>query len=325
MVCRGENGIQNTNPSVYVRKNLRGKLDTFPHPLDADKSIKHWLKLVRWQFRRFGATLHWGPGSLAEVPAVLGNAMPKSGSHLIIQVLQGLTRIGPFVNPGFPPVNRTENNQKLSEIGILNVLSRMRPGDIGYGYIDAKDIFIEVLTRPEIATVFVYRDPRDMIISHVFYASEMYQNHGMHKYYTEKLNTMEERVNAAIGGVTERGFELKSVRARYDSYYKWLHQSEILSIRFEDLRLNRDKAFNNILEYIEKKGFRSKIGRQQGIEILGEAISPRKSGTFRKGKVGSWQDYFTQNNVDYFKQTTGDLLMRWGYEKDNSWSLDQIG
>jgi hypothetical protein len=59
--------------------------------------IKHSLKLARWQGRRVLAGLRWGPQNLAKAPAVLGNAMPKSGSHLIIQVLQGLTRLGPFV------------------------------------------------------------------------------------------------------------------------------------------------------------------------------------------------------------------------------------
>ena len=51
----------------------------------------------------------------SKTPSVLGNAMPKSGSHLINQVVQGLTRLGPFVNPGFPPVNRDEVNEKLPD------------------------------------------------------------------------------------------------------------------------------------------------------------------------------------------------------------------
>jgi hypothetical protein len=55
---------------------------------------------------------------------------------------------------------------------------------------------------PGRATVFVYRDPRDMLVSHVFYATDMHKGHGMHTYYNETLTTMEERLNAAIQGVT---------------------------------------------------------------------------------------------------------------------------
>jgi len=115
--------------------------------IDHDGSLKHQLKLARWQLRRFNTALRWGPDKLASVPAVLGNAMPKSGSHLIIQVLQGLTRIGPFVNPGFPPVNRAEDNRQYSVKGILDNINSMRTGDIGYGYLDARDEYVSALNR----------------------------------------------------------------------------------------------------------------------------------------------------------------------------------
>lgn len=227
------------------------------------------------------------------------------------------------MNPGFPPVNRAEDNQPFSDKTILENLARMKPGDIGYGYIKAKEEFIQALTRPGISSVFVYRDPRDMIVSHVFYATEMYTNHGMHQYYTETLSTMEARINAAIGGVTESGFELRSVKSRYDAYKDWLAQPGILSLRFEDLRLDRDKAFDRILDYLEGKGFQLEIERQKAIEIMGKAIAPQKSGTFRKGKPGGWREHFTQKNVNFFKESAGDLLTELGYEEDNEWSLDR--
>jgi hypothetical protein len=126
------------------------------------------LKIMRWKARRSLAAMRWGNQALQSTPTVLGNAMPKSGSHLIIQVLQGLTKIGPFVNPGFPPVNRSQDNSKQPDSFVLSSIERMRPGDIAYGYVHARQPFTSALTRPGRATIFVYRDPRDMIISHVF-------------------------------------------------------------------------------------------------------------------------------------------------------------
>ena len=145
------------------------------------------------------AVFQWGPGSLRHAPRVFGNAMPKSGSHLLTQVLHGLPAIGPFVNPGFPPVNRDEANRPLPDEKVFDGIYRMRPGDIRYGYIHAKEPYISLLTQPEQATIFIYRDPRDMLVSHVFYATDIYDEHGMHHYY-EKLNSMEARLNAAIEG-----------------------------------------------------------------------------------------------------------------------------
>ena len=64
-------------------------------------TTKYLLKSARWQGRRLAVALRWGPANLQDTPTVLGNAMPKSGSHLINQVVQGLVQLGPFVNSGF--------------------------------------------------------------------------------------------------------------------------------------------------------------------------------------------------------------------------------
>jgi hypothetical protein len=287
--------------------------------LDLYFTTKHLLKSVRWQGRRAIVALRWGPAALHRAPAVLGNAMPKSGSHLINQVVQGLTRLGPFVNSGFPPVNRDEVNDKLPEAQVLANLNRMRPGDIGYGYIKAQQPFVSLLTRPGWATIFVYRDPRDMLISHVFYATQMHKGHGMHRYYTETLQTMEERINAAIQGVEEPGSQLSPVRVKYEGYLGWLEQPAVLSLRFEDLILDRPAALGRILDYLVQRGFVPHLPRDQEISILEQAIAPKKSGTFRKGQPGNWKDYFTPANKILFKEMAGDLLIQLGYERDQDW------
>jgi hypothetical protein len=250
---------------------------------------------------------------------VLGNAMPKSGSHLIIQVLQGLTNLGPFVNGGFPPVNRGEDNSKLPEKTILANIQRMQPGDIAYGYIKAQEPFISALTAPGRACVFVYRDPRDMIVSHIFYATQMHPEHWMHRYYTETLHSMEERINAAIQGVDERGTELSDIHIRYKSYTGWLDQPQVLCMRFEDLILAREAALGRILDYLEQRGFTPRSSRTQALSVLAEAIKPKKSGTYRKGQPGNWREHFTPSNKALFKEQAGDLLISLGYEQDLSW------
>ena len=263
--------------------------------------------------------MRWGADRLSTTPAVFGNSMPKSGSHLIIQILLGLTRFGPFVNPGYPPVNRAEDNRNLSPEAVLDNIKNMRPGDIRYGYIHAKEPFVTALTGPDRATIFVYRDPRDMIVSHVFYATEIHKGHGMYPYYTQVLNSVEERINAQIMGVVEPGFELSPIRKKYDEYLCWLEQPQVLSIRFEDLILDRDGALNRLLDYLEEQGFAPEMSRPEAVQILKSSIAPHKSGTFRKGKPGNWREHFTAENVTLFKHATGDLLVRLGYEQDGNW------
>lgn len=282
-------------------------------------TLKIPLKHLRWQIRRWQAGLRWGFGYQASLPAVLGNAMPKSGSHLIIQVLQGLTRIGPFVNPGFPPVNRTEDNRKLDDAATLRNLQRLRAGDIAYGYIQAREPFLSLLTQPSYATIFVFRDPRDMLVSHVFYATQIHRGHGMHEYYTQRLQDMEQRLNAAIYGVDEPDAQLSGVRQKYLDYLGWLETPGVLCLRFEDLILNRQQALNRILDYLCERGFELRVAREQALRALEEAIVPKRSGTFRKAQPGNWREYFTEANKAAFKTAAGDILIRLGYEKDQNW------
>jgi len=281
--------------------------------------VKRAAKIFRWRLRRFKTALVWGGSKLEHAPIIFGNAMPKSGSHLLTQVLRGLTSIGPFVDPGFPPVNRTERNQSRAQDEILQSLQKMSPGDIRCGYLHARKPYVSVLTQPNWATIFIYRVPRDMLVSHIFYATEMNVSHGMHRYYTDQLTNMEERLNAAIEGVKETGYELASVKERYDSYLDWLNRPEILPIRFEDFILERKKTIERILDYLQGKGFTRILDKEKEIFSLESAIKPEKSGTFRKGQPGNWKEYFTEDNKKRFKAVAGDLLIRLGYEKNNDW------
>jgi hypothetical protein len=280
--------------------------------------MKSYLKHLRWRARRIKIALQWGPGNLRRAPIVFGNAMPKSGSHLLTQVLHGLTELGPFVDPGYPPVNRDEVNQPLPDEKIFDGLYRMRPGDIRYGYIHAIEPYVSLLTQPKQATIFIYRDPRDMLVSHVFYATDLYEDHGMHRYY-EQLDSMEARLNAAIEGVADPKFYLSNVRERYESYLGWLDHPEVFCLRFEDLILERDVALARLLGYLEVRGLDLQIPREQAIETLKAGISPKKSGTFRKGQPGNWREYFTDANKARFKEVAGDLLARLGFDDGVEW------
>lgn len=281
--------------------------------------VKRPVKMLRWRLRRMQAARTWGRDELQRAPIVIGNAMPKSGSHLLIQVLLGLTRIGPFVDPGLPPLTRSGSNRNLPEGRVLANIRRLQPGDIAYCYLHAREPFLTELSRPKVAVFFVYRDPRDVIISQIFYATQMHKQHGMHSYYTQKLSTMEARIDAAIRGVQEPGAQLSSIRAKYEKYLGWLDRPAVLSLRFEDLILKREAALGRILDHLAQLGFMPKVDREQAIATLASSIAPRASGTFRRGQPGEWREHFTDGNKYTFKTATGDLLQRLGYESSEPW------
>jgi hypothetical protein len=165
---------------------------------------------------------------------------------------------------------------------------------------------------------FIYRDPRDMLVSQVFFATDMHEEHGMHAYYNS-LPNFEERLKVAITGIDRDGLRMVSVRQRYQGVFDWLEQPGVMCLRFEDLINNRNATLNDMLDEVEKTGYSIPASRQRAIEVLVQAIRPGKSHTFRSGKTGGWREHFSQDHKALFKEVAGDLLVRLGYERDNSW------
>jgi len=282
--------------------------------------VKRILKLFRLELRRAQTVRRWGREALEQAPPVFGNAIPKAGSHLLIQVLLGLTEIGPFVDPGFPPVNRFEGNTRLELPERIKEINSMRSGEIRYGYAACREPLVSAITAPGRASIFIYRDPRDQLVSHVFYAKDIHTGHGMHDYYNNVLTTMEERLNVAIEGCDLPGLGLPSVWETYAEHFGWFDMDRVLCLKFEDIILNQEQTLGRLLDYIESFGVSFSVPRPEAIKILSQAIKPKKSGTFRKGQPGNWKEYFTEENKRRFKAVAGDLLTRFGYEEnDQDW------
>ncbi len=265
------------------------------------------------------AALRWKRLSFDEAPPVFGNSKPKSGSHLLLQVLAGFTRIMPYAYVAADPVRTiTKTGRRRPAAEIAADLRGTPPGVIGWGYVEASPENVAVLCLPGRVNYFIYRDPRDMLVSQVHYATDMYEEHGMHAYY-KSLPDFGARLSAAIAGVDRDGLKMVSVRQRYEGVFQWLAQPGVLSLRFEDFIHDRDATLCAMLDHVEKTGYRIPTPRPQCLAILTDAIQPRKSHTFRSGKTGGWREHFTDEHKRLFKDVAGDLLVRLGYEPNNDW------
>lgn len=275
--------------------------------------------MVRPAAKTAQAILRWKRFSFHEAPPIFGNSKPKSGSHLLLQVLNGFTQIMPYRYVDADPIRTIEKNgRRKTKEEILGELKRVRNGVIGWGYVEASTENISVLCQPERVNCFIYRDPRDMLVSQVFYATDIHEEHGMHDYYNS-LPDFGARLNVAITGIDQDGLKMVSVKQRYAGVFQWLEQKNVMCIRFEELINNRDVTLNAMLNQVEKTGYKIPTLREKALSILAEAIQPKKSHTFRSGKTGGWREYFTEEHKKLFKDVAGELLVRLDYEKNNDW------
>ena len=265
------------------------------------------------------AVVRWKRLSFTDAPPIFGNSKPKSGSHLLLQILNGFTQIMPYAYVAAEPIRtiRKDGGRRITN-DIASDLHRISKGVIGWGYIEANDENVAVLCQPDRVNYFIYRDPRDMLVSQVFFATDMHEEHGMHAFY-KSLPDFGERLKIAITGIDQDRLKMVSVKQRYEGVFQWLEQPGVMCIRFEDLINKRDATLNAMLDEIEKTGYKIPTPREKALDILVEAIQPKKSHTFRSGKTGGWKEHFEEEHKALFKEVAGDLLVRLGYEKNNDW------
>jgi hypothetical protein len=277
------------------------------------------LRLLRRALRRFRASLVFG--SLSQSPIFFANSFPKSGTHLLTQVLGGFARIGPAVDAGLPAVVTFEGSsgkQRPLE-AILDDLKRLRPGDIAYGHLHALPTVVTELTRSGKVAYFILRDPRDVVVSHVHYVTEMAPDHVHHEFYSSTLSTFEQRLKTSILGLPGLDVSFPNIYQRFEPYIGWMDSAQVLVLRYEDFLQSPDKTLTAILAHAEDQGFKHSLSQEKAIRILQASILPEKSPTFRSGQTGKWRSSFTPQHKDIFKEIAGNLLIRLGYEQDHDW------
>src|SRR5215213_5059827 len=218
------------------------------------------MKTIRRAIRPAGKTLQavarWKRLSFNDAPPIFGNSKPKSGSHLLLQVLNGFTQIMPYKYVEADPVRTIEKEgRRKAEAEILNELKRIPQGVIGWGYVEASPENISFLCKSDRVNYFLYRDPRDMLVSQVFFATDMNEEHGMHEFYNS-LPDFGERLKVAITGIDQEGLYMVSVKQRYATVFEWLEQPNVMCIRFEDLVDNRDTTLDAMLDEVESTGYK---------------------------------------------------------------------
>ncbi|HRQ23324.1 MAG TPA: sulfotransferase domain-containing protein, partial [Anaerolineales bacterium] len=170
---------------------------------------------------------------------------------------------------------------------------------------------------PDARVINVVRDPRDVVVSNVFYVTDMETRHVHHEYY-KSLPDFDSRLKISILGRPDADIEFPNIAERFAPYLGWLDRPEVLTIHFEDLIHARAEILTKIMDHLLRR-VPLPTPPKLILAALEASINPKKSPTFRSGKTGEWKKHFTDEHKKIFKDVAGDLLIRLGYEKDDKW------
>jgi hypothetical protein len=254
-------------------------------------------------------------------PILLGISFPKSGTHLLNQILLGFSEFAPFAHhiPLFFASYDGDTGEKRSEQDALDYLNALHPLDVSAAHLLAWPEVVERVAKPDFVPFFIFRDPRDVVVSHVFYIAEMLPDHHHHRYYAEELHSFDERLMVSILGLPDSEVEFPNIAERFELYTDWLDCPEVLNLHFEDFIHKRRTTLGKVFDHVATRVPNLPIAREKAIDLLEESINPQHSPTFRSGKTGEWKKYFTAEHKRIFKEIAGDLLIKLGYEEDLNW------
>ncbi|MAR84704.1 MAG: hypothetical protein CL869_00710 [Cytophagia bacterium] len=250
--------------------------------------------------------------------SILVNSFPKSGTHLLYQLFWESDYTNDFKSfiVSHPSRSKSENLINQTNSYIDNLLN----GELIRGHIFYDKSTSELIKNKNIINYFIYRDPRDVVISEANYLYNMNKFHILHKHY-KKITNNDDRIKFSIMGndFLDTGFTYKNINDRFLDYKGWLSDINCFSVRYEDLiNFNKNKTISNILNFYIKSS-KSKQSLSQILNKSIESINPSKSHTFSTGGTAKWKKIFNDEHKELFKKYAGDLLIELKYEENYDW------
>lgn len=270
------------------------------------------------QLYRLSVLLESKKRDFLERPPILVNSVPKSGTHLLLQMVRALTDrrfFGSFI-ASTPSLTMNER----SALSYRQAVGRIVPAEVVPGHLYYSRELEDQLHGKNVVHFLILRDPRDVVVSEAMYLTYMTQFHRLHRAF-RSLDSDDERISVAINGLEDApcGVEYPDVAERYACYEGWRRSNDVAVIRFEELR--SPDPWNPLARLIRLYNARASIplAIEDEIPRMLAGINPARSHTFRKGMVGGWRKAFTVRHIEEMKAVAGDLLIQLGYETDLDW------
>ncbi|MCK5057839.1 MAG: sulfotransferase domain-containing protein [Candidatus Aminicenantes bacterium] len=162
----------------------------------------------------------------------------------------------------------------------------------------------------------IYRDPRDVIISNIFYLAGLERGKG--GWPEIKEMNLKKRMKYYMARTHDDKL-LENWHGYPDAYH----------ISYEDMLKDPFKVMKGVLNYLNPGYNKRKLKKTVKSQNFEKVSKGRKRGVedstsfFRKGVVGDWQNHFSDEIIEFFvnheKGKWNKLLVKLGYETNNEW------
>ncbi|MFE0565564.1 glycosyltransferase [Priestia megaterium] len=251
------------------------------------------------------------------LPPFLVTSVPKSGTYLLHQILTGMPGITSEhdMKKRFFTNSCDFNDYSQDHLERLKLLQK---NEFGVGHVRYTKNYADMLEKLNMKHIFIYRDPRDVLVSMSYYIANVWAENPLHKDFHTVFKTPKQRQLALLNGIANKWEDFYTYNL---PYYQWLNEKRSFHISFEDIissESSRKTALKNLVQFLWSS-IELPVPLEEIVRTLETSINPHTAVTFRSGKVGSWKNEFDEELIRTFKEKAGDLLIHFGFEKDNNW------
>jgi len=175
---------------------------------------------------------------------------------------------------------------------------------------------VEVLREAGVRYVVLYRDLRDVAVSHFFYVRQT-PWHPEYPLYS--------RLSVQKGLAVFADRTLLAYTEWVRSWHRNRDREMSLVLRYEQMLSDPFVALTQVAEHFELDSSPETIDRIVEMHRFQRLSGGRGQGEesttsfFRKGTAGDWKNHFTPELKETYKKNIGDFLVEFGYEQDHVW------
>lgn len=231
-------------------------------------------------------------------PKVLLNSLPKSGSNLVLELIHHL------------PLMRGRITKTLvTELGVANILSeidKIKMGECIPSHLAYDPEIEQKLVDCDIRLIFVIRDFRDAILSHINYIDRIDVTHRFYDLFGED-KSLDEKLDICLNGVPGRHDTWDKLA---DSYKNWLTARNVLIIRFEELISFDERTQHRTIDALAKF---LNIEIDSATDLASTMIN-HNGATFFQPSAGKWKQVFCSAQVEKINAVMARALRDYGYD-----------
>ncbi len=200
----------------------------------------------------------------------------------------------------------TEVNCNIGTLSAKRLIPCLIPVYLGKTYTikahaGPKPLALKQIDSGRVKTTYIYRDPRDALLSAYEYGKRIQENKGRPNAFSH-LTTIDEAIDFIVDYV--------------EISRQWLNLDEVFSVRYEDLLTNYDREVYRLCGFLDVDPKRPEF--TQIIESFrpGKGSKEQRGTHFVKGKIGRYREKFTDEQKNRCRTLFGDYLETMGYPTD---------